>query len=109
MMGTRQIFRENLKFYRKRKGLSQEKLSEIIGFGETYITEIESRHKFPKPETIDIIAQKLGIEPFQFFKPLEYEEYEKKNKEQEEKAKINEIVKILQKSVNAVFDSTLIS
>ena len=42
-------------------------LSEIIGFGETYITEIESRNKFPRPETIDLIAQKLGIEPYQLF------------------------------------------
>ncbi|MBQ3801426.1 MAG: helix-turn-helix transcriptional regulator [Treponema sp.] len=64
---TRDNFRANLKHYRKQKGLLQEKLSEIIGFGDTYITEIESRHKFPKPETIDLIAGKLGIEPFQLF------------------------------------------
>ncbi len=69
-MGTREIFRENLKYYRKRSGLSQEKLSEMIGYGDTYITEIESRHKFPKPETIDIIAEKLGIEAFQLFQKL---------------------------------------
>ncbi|MBP3773012.1 MAG: helix-turn-helix transcriptional regulator [Treponema sp.] len=70
-MGVRQIFRENLKHYRKAKGLSQEKLSELIGYGGTYITEIESRHKFPKPETIDIIAKKLEVEPYLLFKPLE--------------------------------------
>ncbi|MBQ9205931.1 MAG: helix-turn-helix transcriptional regulator [Treponema sp.] len=67
-MGTRHIFRENLKYYRKQKGYTQEKLSELIGYGETYITEIESRHKFPKPETIDLIASNLGIEPYQLFK-----------------------------------------
>lgn len=66
-MGTRETFRESLKYWRKKKGLSQEKLSELIGYGETYITEIESRHKFPKPETIDIICDKLDIEPFQLF------------------------------------------
>ena len=69
-MSTREIFRENLKYYRKQKGFTQEKLSELIGFGETYITEIESRHKFPKPETIDIIAEKLGIEAHQLFQKL---------------------------------------
>ncbi|MBQ8014077.1 MAG: helix-turn-helix transcriptional regulator [Treponema sp.] len=42
LMGIRQVFRENLKYYRKQMGLSQEKLSELIGYGETYITEIES-------------------------------------------------------------------
>ena len=69
-MGTREVFKENLKYYRKQKGLSQEKLSELIGYGCTYITEIESRHKFPKPETIDVIAEKLGIEPHQLFQKL---------------------------------------
>ncbi|MBR0033350.1 MAG: helix-turn-helix transcriptional regulator [Treponema sp.] len=69
-MGTREIFKENLKYYRKQKGLSQEKLSELIGYGTTYITEIESRNKFPRPETIDIIAEKLEIEPHQLFQKL---------------------------------------
>lgn len=69
-MGIREIFRENLKYYRKHIGLSQEKLSEMIGYGDTYITEIESRHKFPKPETIDLIAEKLGIEAYQLFQKL---------------------------------------
>lgn len=66
-MGTREIFRENLKFYRKKAGLTQEELSEKIGYGYTYITEIESRHKFPKPETIDLIAETLNINPSNLF------------------------------------------
>lgn len=66
-MGTRDIFRENLKFYRKKAGFTQEELSEKIGYGYTYITEIESRHKFPKPETIDLIAETLKIEPSKLF------------------------------------------
>ena len=66
-MKTREIFRKNLKFYRKSAGLTQEELSEKIGYGHTYITEIESRHKFPKPETIDLIAETLKIEPGKLF------------------------------------------
>ena len=69
-MGTREIFKENLKFFRKQKGLTQEKLSELIGYGVTYITEIESRKKFPKPETIDLIAEQLEIEPYQLFQKM---------------------------------------
>ncbi|MBR0495551.1 MAG: helix-turn-helix transcriptional regulator [Treponema sp.] len=99
-MGVRQIFRENLKYYRRQKGLSQEKLSEIIGFGETYITEIESREKFPKPETIDIIAQKLEVEPYKFFKPRSYEENEKL----EEKKRFKDLINNLQGQVNGIFD-----
>ena len=71
---TRDYFKANLKYYRKQKGLSQEKLSEIIGFGITYISEIESRKKFPRPETIDLIAQNLSIEPYQLFVPPEARE-----------------------------------
>ena len=106
-MGVRQIFRKNLKHYRKQKGLSQEKLSELIGYGETYITEIESRHKFPKPETIDIIAEKLEIEPYKFFMPLELENesplYADEDKKQEEFALK---IKFLQNQINSLFDES---
>ena len=103
-MGTREVFKENLKYYRKQKGLSQEKLSELIGYGCTYITEIESRHKFPKPETIDIIAEKLEIEPYKFFMPLELENesplHADEDKKQEEFALK---IKFLQNQINEAF------
>ena len=69
-MSILNLFQKNLKYYRKKRGLSQEKLSELIGFGETYITEIETRYKFPKPDTIDIISKVLEIEPYTLFMPL---------------------------------------
>ena len=107
-MSTRMIFRENLKYYRRKKGLSQEKLSEIIGFGGTYITEIESRHKFPKPETIDIIAEKLEIQPYMLFKPLENEELERQKKELEEKIRLNNFIGNIQEKINGILDSAKI-
>lgn len=100
-MSVRQIFRENLKHYRKAKGLSQEKLSELIGYGGTYITEIESRHKFPKPETIDIIAQKLGVEPYMFFKQLE-----KPNFIEEKNAEFSVALQELKSQVDGLFAET---
>lgn len=61
-MGLRETFRENLKFYRKKAGLTQEKLSELSGCNQNYIAEIErASSKFPKPETIDAIAAALNI------------------------------------------------
>ncbi len=41
--------------------LTQEQLSEKIGYGGGYISEIESRHIFPKRETIEIITDALKI------------------------------------------------
>lgn len=66
-MGVRETFKENLKFYRQQAALTQEQLSEKIGYGGGYISEIESRHIFPKPETIDIIADALNIRPSMLF------------------------------------------
>ncbi len=66
-MGIRDIFKENLKYWRNKANLTQEQLSEKIGYGVGYISEIESRNMFPKPETIDAIAKALKITPVQLF------------------------------------------
>ena len=66
-MGVRKIFKENLKYWRIKANLTQEQLSEKIGYGGGYISEIESRNIFPKPETIDAIAKALNIKPHQLF------------------------------------------
>ncbi len=66
-MSLREIFRENLKYWRNKANLTQEQLSEKIGYGSGYISEIESRDIFPKPETIDTIATALNITPAQLF------------------------------------------
>lgn len=66
-MGSRDIFKENLKYWRNKAKFTQEQLSEKIGYGSGYISEIESRNIFPKPETIDLIAKILGITPAQLF------------------------------------------
>ena len=66
-MGVRDAFKENLKYWRNKAGLTQEQLSEKIGYGSGYISEIESRNMFPKPETIDAIARVLNITTTQLF------------------------------------------
>ena len=66
-MGVRETFKENLKYYRQKMHLTQEQLSEKIGYDGGYISEIESRHIFPKPETIDTIANALNIRPSMLF------------------------------------------
>ena len=66
-MGVRELFKENLKYWRNKANLTQEQLSEKIGYGGGYISEIESRNMFPKPETIDAIAKSLNIKPSQLF------------------------------------------
>lgn len=66
-MAIREIFKRNLKYYRKKRGLTQEQLAELINCNPKYISEIESRNKFPSAEVIDALALALGISASQLF------------------------------------------
>ena len=66
-MGVRHIFIQNMKYYRKQAGLTQEKLAEIIGMSTSYIGDMEARERFPSAETIDKIAAALGVSPSVLF------------------------------------------
>ncbi len=61
-MGLRETFRENLIYYRKKAGYTQEELSEKSNCNLNYIATIEcASSRFPRPETIDAIAEALNI------------------------------------------------
>lgn len=67
-MGLRETFRQNLIYYRKKAGLTQEQLSEKSNCNLNYIASIEcTSSKFPKPETIDAIAKALNIRASDLF------------------------------------------
>ncbi len=67
MATLREVFINNLKYYRKQKGLSQEKLSYAINMSVAYINQIENKSSFPQPEIIEKIANVLNISPMQLF------------------------------------------
>ena len=52
---------DNIKRYRKERGLTQKKLSELCGIAEPTIRRYEAGTLNPKIETIDKIAYALGI------------------------------------------------
>lgn len=66
-MGIRQTFIENLKYYRKLRGITQEQLAEILDMSTSYIGAIEACSRFPSPETIDKIADALSLRPSVLF------------------------------------------
>lgn len=80
-MRIREIFKNNLRYYRKKLGLTQEALSEKIGLNPKYITDIETRAKFPSADTIDAIADALQIQPSQLFAeqgcPINFVQFDK--------------------------------
>jgi len=66
-LSLQDIFLNNLKFYRKKRGLSQEALSERLNKGVNYINRIESHASFPTIQVIEEIAEILGIRAAQLF------------------------------------------
>ena len=66
-MNIKQIFGNNVKYYRFQKGLTQEQFSEKIDISTSYISEIENGHSGVTFEKVEIIAKVLGVEIFQLF------------------------------------------
>ena len=67
---TIDIFRKNLKYYRNKQNLTQEKLSEISGISADYLSEIERGKKTPSFKRMELIAKALNIEVYMLFKPV---------------------------------------
>ena len=55
---------DNIKRFRKERGITQKKLGELCGIAEPNIRKYENGKQNPKLETIEKIASALGIDPF---------------------------------------------
>lgn len=66
-MALRNTFTENLKFYRKKTGLSQQQLAEKCDIATNYLSEIERGQKFPSVEMIERISNVLQIPAYLLF------------------------------------------
>lgn len=64
---TKMIFGKNLKYYRFKKKLTQEKLSEIIGVDTTYISDMERGLKGARFDTLTNLVNALDIKLSQLF------------------------------------------
>lgn len=60
------VFRDNLKFYRRRAKLSQERLSVLLDKNINYINMIEGGKSIPPLSVIEQIAEILHVEPHCF-------------------------------------------
>ena len=61
------VFGTNLRKYRTRLGVSQEKFAEICGLHRTYISDIERFQRSISLDNIQKIADALGIETYKLF------------------------------------------
>ena len=66
-MHLQEIFIKNLKYYRKKAGMTQNELTLAIDKGYNYINGIEQGRSFPSPDMIEKISNTLNIRPAQLF------------------------------------------
>ena len=60
MLNSKEILSMNLKFYRQKYNLSQEKFAEVIGSNLVYLNQLENCRRKPTIEMLDKIANNLN-------------------------------------------------
>lgn len=70
------IISENVRFYRKKAGLSQLKLAYQLEMAPSYLAEIERAKQYPSLKIIERIAHFFEIEPYQLLQPMNLDENE---------------------------------
>jgi transcriptional regulator with XRE-family HTH domain len=65
MIDIKEIFAENLRKIRRKKGLTQEKLAEKANMSLQYLALLEIGRKFPSGEMLERIANALDIETYE--------------------------------------------
>ena len=66
-MDVKKIFGNNLHIYRKKQGISQEKLSETLDISTKHLSDLETGKSFVSAELLENISQILHISPSALF------------------------------------------
>ncbi|MCR5787932.1 MAG: helix-turn-helix domain-containing protein [Bacilli bacterium] len=64
----------NIKYFRFKNNMSQEKLAELCSFSSRYMTDIERGMHCPTINKLEVIAKSLDVEPFELFQNHKYDE-----------------------------------
>ena len=67
MTHIQEVFIKNLRYLRKKRGISQLRFSEILNISPNYLNAVENGKNFPSPEVIQNISDALKVFPFQLF------------------------------------------
>ena len=70
-MDVKKIFGNNLHIYRKKQGISQEKLSETLDISTKHLSDLETGKSFVSAELLENISQVLHISPSALFFTLD--------------------------------------
>ncbi|AEF85296.1 DNA-binding protein [Treponema primitia ZAS-2] len=100
MTHFQEMFIKNLRYFRKLRGLSQLKFSELIDVSPNYLNAVENGKNFPSPELMQRISDRLEILPYQLF--LEFPLELHKLLPGEKNAVIHELAQIRQKFIRDI-------
>lgn len=76
----REVLGENVRAYRARRRLSQEKLAELSGSHQTYISAIELGTSSASVDVIERIAAALNVPAWRLLRPEDDQEMNKLNR-----------------------------
>ena len=68
-MDMRHVVGENVRKYRLAKGLTQEEMSALSGFGQNYLSDLERGRRNPTVVTLWELSQALGVTPADLITP----------------------------------------
>lgn len=66
-MDIKEVFSKNVKKYRNKLGISQEKFAEKAGLHRTYISAVESKRRSISLDNIQKIADALEVDTYKLF------------------------------------------
>jgi len=98
-----QILAQNVKHYRKAKGIHQAQLGEQTGIGQARLSRIENRQLDVGVQTIEKLAQGLNVSP----STLLFDRSNKENSVIELLQQVEQLSPVDQKLVEAILESLL--
>jgi transcriptional regulator with XRE-family HTH domain len=103
------ILKENIKKYRKRRNLSQFALASKIDLSTNFLADIEAGNTWVSAQTLQKLANAFGIEAFELLKPEKKELSPKEQKEINQSKELmnsfsNDLSEILKNSLDKSID-----
>lgn len=68
-MDMRRLVGRNVRKFRLAKGLTQEDLAAVSGFGQNYLSDLERGRRNPTVVTLWELSQTLGVTPIDLITP----------------------------------------
>lgn len=66
----RSVLADNIRAFRKKRGISQEKLADLCELHRTYIGSIERKERNVTLSTLEVLAKALGISVVELLTPV---------------------------------------